>query len=75
MLRVVVSDNDIIMNKETFEQYLENIGGLVNGHKGRSAAGHPRARGWSAGTAGSELIHDLIEELIAAGWDKQICRD
>lgn len=56
------------MTKEELDKYIESIGGLVNG---RFADRDPIMfapcdilEGWY------QLVHDLIEELLAAGWDK-----
>lgn len=58
------------MTNEEFEDYLKSIGGLVNGWRTDQPVIVTNIcecdEGWL------QLIHDLIEELIAAGWDKQI---
>ena len=61
------------MNKEEFEAYLESIGGLVNGYR---TDGEPiKSAGYfSVGQGWYGLLKNLIEELIAAGWNKQICQ-
>ena len=56
------------MNREEFEEYLESIGGLVNGYRTsgdpiKSAVYFEINEGWY------ELLKNLIDELIAAGWD------
>jgi len=60
------------MTTKEFEEYLLEIGGLENGHfPDRPAIVKNLCEcddGWL------QMIHDLIEELIAAGWDKQICQ-
>ena len=60
------------MTSQEFEKYLESIGGLENGHfPDRHAIVKNLCEcddGWL------QMIHDLIEELIAAEWDKQICQ-
>lgn len=58
------------MTVEEFEDYLVSIGGLKNGH-------YPDRPNivtclCSCGDGWLQLVHDLIEELIEAGWDKQI---
>jgi len=60
------------MTTEQFETYLIKIGGLVNGYYSDRP---PIVKnlcecddGWL------QMIVDLIEELIAAGWDKHICQ-
>ena len=60
------------MTTKEFEIYLESIGGLENGHfPDRPAIVKNLCEcddGWL------QIIADLIAELIAAGWDKQICQ-
>jgi len=60
------------MTSQEFEKYLESIGGLENGHfPDRPAIVKNLCEcddGWL------QMIADLIEELIAAEWDKQICQ-
>jgi hypothetical protein len=61
------------MTEEEFESYLESIGGLENGYYNdrppiKSAGFFCVGPGWY------ELIKNLIDELIADGWDKQICQ-
>ena len=60
------------MTTKEFEEYLLEIGGLENGYfPDRPAIVKNLCEcddGWL------QMIHDLIEELIAAGWDKQICQ-
>lgn len=58
------------MTSEEFEKYLESIGGLENGHFPDRPAIVGRYY-CNCGDGWLQLIHDLIEELIAAGWDKQ----
>jgi hypothetical protein len=60
-----------MMTKEDFEKYLESIGGLENGHFPDRPPITSRYI-CSCGDGWLQLIHDLIEELLAAGWDKQI---
>ena len=61
------------MNREEFEYYLESIGGLINGYYPdkppiKNSYFFEVNEGWY------DIIKNLIEELIAAGWDKQICQ-
>lgn len=61
------------MTEEEFNKYLESIGGLENGYYAdreliKSAGFFEIGPGWY------KLVKDLIEELIAAGWDKQVCQ-
>ena len=61
------------MNREEFEKYLESIGGLENGYYTdrppiKSSGFFEINKGWY------DIVKNLIEELIAAGWDKQICQ-
>ena len=60
-----------MLSKEEFEEYLISIGGLVNGwYPDREpiidAFFCDINKGWYG------LVKNLIEELIAAGWDKHI---
>lgn len=59
------------MTNEEFGGYLQEIEGFVNGwYPDRPPI---ISRGFcSVGDGWLQLLHDLIEELIAAGWDKQI---
>ena len=59
------------MTKEDMDQYLESIGGLVNGiYNDRppitNAASFDIQPGWYP------LVKELIDDLIALGWNKQI---
>lgn len=58
------------MTSQEFEEYLESIGGLENGF----FTDRPpiTTNICSCGDGWLQLIHDLIEELLAAGWDKHI---
>lgn len=61
------------MNTAEFENYLASISGLVNGFhteppKLLSRAFFSFRDGWLG------IVHDLIEELIAAGWNKELCQ-
>lgn len=61
------------MNREEFEYYLESIGGLISGYYPdkppiKNSYFFEVNEGWY------DIIKNLIEELIAAGWDKQICQ-
>lgn len=59
------------MTTKEFEEYLESIGGLENGHFPDRPAILKRGI-CSCGDGWLQIIADLIEELLAAGWDKQI---
>lgn len=61
------------MNKEQMNEYLKGMGGLINGYKS-DAAPIEDSFFFSIGDGWLQLVHDLIEEAIAAGWDKQICQ-
>ena len=60
------------MTTKEFEKYLVSIGGLENGYfSDRPAIVKNICEcddGWL------QMIHDLIAELLAAGWNKQICQ-
>jgi hypothetical protein len=56
------------MTREELNQYIESIGGLINGwfpdREPIMTAPCDIQEGWY------QLVHDLIEELLSAGWDK-----
>lgn len=58
------------MTEEKFEEYLISIGGLENGF---FPDREPITVRWfcSVDDGWLQLLHDCIEELIVAGWDKQ----
>lgn len=60
------------MTTQEFEDYLVSIGGLVNGHYSNRKPIINNIcecnEGWL------QMIHDLIEEAIKAGWNKEICQ-
>jgi len=60
------------MNKEQFEKYLESIGGLENGYFPNKPPIKSRYF-FSVNDGWLQLLKDMIEELVANGWDKQIC--
>ena len=61
------------MTEEKFEEYLIEIGGMENGHFTDRPPILSR-HFCSVGDGWLQLLHDCITELIAAGWDKQICQ-
>lgn len=61
------------MTDEQMNEFLESIGGLENGYFNdrppiKSCGFFDCYNGWFP------LIKELIEDLIALGWDKQICQ-
>jgi hypothetical protein len=59
-------------NEQKFEEYLVSIGGLVNGYyPDRPAIVNNICE---CGEGWLPLIQDLIEKLIDAGWNKEICQ-
>lgn len=54
-------------------QYLDSIGGLVNGWK-LDAPPIKDSGFFCIGDGWLQLLHDLIEEAILLGWDKEICQ-
>lgn len=61
------------MTEDEFNKYLESIGGLENGYYTDrepivSAGFFELGPGWYG------MLKNLIDELIAAGWDKQLCQ-
>lgn len=60
-----------MMTTQEFEDYLVGIGGLVSGW--RTDADPILSRHFcSCGDGWLQLLHDCIEELLKAGWDKQV---
>ena len=60
------------MTSKEFEKYLKSIGGLENGFFSDRP---PIVTNFCECDDGwLQMIHDLIVELIAAGWDKRICQ-
>lgn len=61
------------MNRKEFGEFLESIGGLENGYfPNRPQIKDPGF--FMVGDGWLLLIKNLIEELIAIGWDRQICQ-
>lgn len=62
-----------MMTEQEMNEFLESIGGLVNGWKTDTPpikdAGY-----FSVGPGWYPLLKDLITDLIALGWDKQVCQ-
>ncbi len=61
-----------MINSKEFEEYLVSIGGLVNGHY--TDRPNITSNICECGSGWLELIRDLIQELIEAGWNKEICQ-
>lgn len=59
------------MTKEEFEQYLLSIGGL-NRNWRADRAPITEAGFFECGEGWYDIIKNLIEELIATGWDKNV---
>lgn len=60
-----------IMSEEEFNEYLESIGGLVNGfYPNRDLI--KTTSSFFVGNGWLSLIKELIDKLIEDGWDKQI---
>lgn len=60
------------MTEKEFEEYLESIGGLENGYYTDRP---PIVKNMCECSDGwLQLIKNCIEELIAIGWDKEICQ-
>ncbi len=61
------------MTRSEMDQFLESIGGLVNGYyPDRSPI--TDSLFFEVGEGWFPLIKTLIEDLIALGWDKQVCQ-
>jgi hypothetical protein len=59
------------ITKEEFEEYLKSIGGLVNGYfSNREPITYPAF--FSIGKGWYLLVKNLIQELIALKWNKEI---
>lgn len=61
------------MTELEMDNYLVSIGGLVNGFD-KDMPPMVSTKHFETEDGWLQLIHDLIEELIAAGWDKQLCQ-
>jgi len=61
------------MNKQEMNEFLESIGGLVNGWK-RDDTPIIDAGFFSVGYGWYPLIKDLITDLIELGWNKEVCQ-
>lgn len=61
------------MTEEEMDKFLESIGGLENGY---FTDRPPITSSWcfECGKGWYPLIKELIEDLIAMGWDKKICQ-
>jgi hypothetical protein len=62
-----------LMNKQEMNEFLESIGGLVNGWK-RDDTHIIDAGFFSVGYGWYPLIKDLISDLIELGWNKEVCQ-
>ena len=61
------------MTNEEMNEFLESIGGLENGYYSDRAR-ITNSHFFSVDNGWFPLIKELIEDLIALGWDKQICQ-
>jgi len=60
------------MTREELDKYVESIGGLINGHfPDREPIMQCPC---SIGEGWYQLVHNLMVELLEAGWDKHICQ-
>jgi hypothetical protein len=62
-----------MMTDEQMNEFLESIGGLENGYY----SDRPKitdSNFFAVNNGWFQLIKELIEDLIALGWDKQICQ-
>jgi hypothetical protein len=60
-----------MMTDKQFEEYLQSIGGLINGWREDPEPIMSR-HFCSVGDGWLQLLHDCIAELLAAGWDKHV---
>jgi len=58
-----------MITEQQFNEYLESIGGLINGYKLKPIKD---CGAFSVGPGWYSLLKDCIEECIAAGWDKEV---
>lgn len=56
------------MNKEKFKEYLESVGGVYD-WKGRN---HSNVGFFAVSEGWYSLIKDMMDELIAVGWDRHL---
>lgn len=61
------------MTKQEMNEFLESIGGLINGWK-KDDTPIIDAGFFSVGYGWYPLIKDLIIDLIELGWDKEVCQ-
>lgn len=61
------------MSREEFDKYLESIGGLVSGYR-TDAEPIKSSYFFECGPGWNDILHRLIVDLIALGWDKKICQ-
>lgn len=61
------------MNTKEFEAYLASIGGLTNGFYPDQPPILTRDF-FAIGDGWLQIVRDLIEELIAAGWNRELCQ-
>jgi hypothetical protein len=62
------------MDKQQMNEYLESIGGLVNGYHIDKRPPIKTANFFSVDEGWYPLIKDLIDDLIKLGWNKQVCQ-
>lgn len=61
------------MTREELDEYLESIGGLENGYY----ADRPPIKSsycFNCDSGWYDLLKELIDDLIALGWNKQVCQ-
>jgi len=61
----------MVLTDKEFNEYLISIDGLINANNGEKILNtdfFQIGQGWNL------LVKNLIEDLIALGWDKQICQ-
>ena len=68
-----IYETSMAMTEEEMDKFLESIGGLENGY---FTDRPPITSSWcfECGKGWYPLIKELIEDLIAMGWDKKICQ-
>ncbi len=59
------------MTDDALSDYLQSIGGLINGFKPTSSP-IIESRFFQTGKGWNQLIYDLIRDLMELGWDKTV---
>lgn len=73
LIGLSIYETSMAMTEEEMDKFLESIGGLENGY---FTDRPPITSSWcfECGKGWYPLLKELIEDLIALGWDKKICQ-